>query len=427
MKKHVIYLALATVLFSSCASMVGVNPSQNYRSVTPPVPGQVFIPAGTFDLGAGEDPVVFDQFSQNRKVSVASFFIDANEVTNNEYREFVNWVRDSIAITNFVSNKDQFLVKSKSKVSSTNDLKSIDWKLVTTGKLLWSKSSRKKNPKLDEMFFKQDHLFNKKGDLDTRILNFSYGVFDYNEAYKNRDNLAKTREDFIVRDTINVYPDTTVWIKDFENLGNDLMVKDYFSNPKFGNYPVVGVSWKQAKAYTIWKTEKINREYKGTKRKPIEIRLPTEAEWEYAARGGLEGKNYPWGNELHGPKDCVMANYKLAPGNYVADGGLFTKPSKSYGANNYGLYNMAGNVAEWTENVYSSSPQATAIDLNPRIVSANGSGLQASKRVVKGGSWRDASYFIRNASRTFEDENVARSYIGFRTVMSASLEQSIKK
>lgn len=427
MKKSVKYLAIAMVLLSSCSSIVGLNPPRNYRSVTSPIPGQVFIPTGTFEMGASADPDVFVQFSQSRKVSVAAFFMDANEVTNNEYREFVHWVRDSIAITNFVENKEPFLVKPKTKEEIGDTERPIEWNVVASGKLLWSKSARKKNPRLDEMFYKQDHLFNKKGDLDTRILNYAYGVFDYNEAFKNRDNLAKTKADFTLVDTVNVYPDTTVWVRDFENVANDAMLKNYFSDPKFGDYPVVGVSWKQAKAYTIWKTQKINRLYKDSKRPPIEIRLPTEAEWEYAARGGVDGKNYPWGDNLHGPKDCLMANYKIAPGNYVADGGLFTKPSKSYSANNYGLYNMAGNVAEWTDNFYSSSPQGIAGDLNPNLISADGSLATAGRRVVKGGSWRDAFYFIRNASRTFEFQDTARSYIGFRTVSSASLEQSIKK
>lgn len=427
MKNSVKLLAIALVLFSSCASIIGLDPANTYRSVTPSVPGQVFIPSGTFEIGSSADPDVFEQFSQSKKVSVAAFFMDANEVTNDEYREFVNWVRDSIAVTNFVESKEPFLVKPKTKAEQELSDRPIDWNIVSSGKLLWSKGARKRNPRLDEMFYKQDHLFNKKGDLDTRILNYSYGVFDYNEAFKNRDNLAKTKADFTLRDTVNVYPDTAVWVKDFDNVANDLMLRNYFSDPKFGKYPVVGVSWKQAKAYTIWKTEKINRQYKDLKRAPIELRLPTEAEWEYAARGGVDGKNYPWGNELHGPKECLMANYKIAPGNYVADGGLFTKPAKSYAANAYGLYNMSGNVAEWTENFYTSSPQALAIDLNPNLVSADGSAVNSGKRVVKGGSWRDAAYFIRNASRTFEEQNVARSYIGFRTVMSAPLEQSIKK
>lgn len=429
MKKLTWYLAIAVVLFSSCANLVGLSSAQNYRSVSATIPGQVFIPAGAFELGAGKDSEMFEQFSQAKKVSIGAFFIDANEVTNDEYRQFVNWVRDSIAITNYVENKEQFLEKPKAQAELNTGSRLINWRVSNIGNLLWTKSARKKNPRLDEMFYKQDHLFNKKGDLDTRILNYAYGVFDYDEAFKNRNNLAKTIADYTIRDTINVYPDTSVWVKDFDNPANDMMLKHYFSNPKFGKYPVVGITWKQAKAYTIWKTQMINRKIAGTKWKAVEVRLPSEAEWEYAARGGKEGLNYPWGNELHGPKGCLMANYKVAPGNYVADGGLFTKPTKSYGANYYGLYNMAGNVAEWTENYYTPSPQGIAGNLNPILLVLEGTNdlKDADKRVVKGGSWRDAPYFIRNASRTFEYQDIARSYIGFRTVMTAPLEQSIKK
>ena len=92
--------------------------------------------------------------------------------------------------------------------------------------------------------------------------------------------------DYTVRDTINVYPDTTVWVKDFDNPANDIMLKSYFSNPKFGKYPVVGVTWQQAKAYTIWKTHMDNRRLMSLKASPIEVRLPSETECEYAARVG---------------------------------------------------------------------------------------------------------------------------------------------
>ncbi len=425
MKNSIKYLAIATVLISSCSIFKKMNAVQ-YSTI---IPGQVFVPAGAFELGAGKDPAVFEQFSQAKIVSVGAFFIDAHEVTNDDYREFVHWVRDSIAITNFVVNKESFLEKPKAQAELGSGPRYINWNVSDMNRLLWTKPARKKNPQLDEMFYKQNHLFNKKGDLDTRILKYAYGVFDYKEAFKNRNNLAKTTNDYTVRDTINVYPDTTVWVKDFDNPANDIMLRSYFSNPKFGKYPVVGITWKQAKAYTIWKTQMINRRLMSLKASPIEVRLPSEAEWEYAARGGQNGMNYPWGNELNGSKGCLMANYKVAPGNYVADGGLFTKPVKAYMPNDYGLYNMSGNVAEWTENYYTASPQGIVGNLNPILLGLDEiTSLQdAGKRVVKGGSWRDAPYFIRNASRTFEHQDTARSYIGFRTVMTAPLEQSIKK
>ena len=326
-------------------------------------------------------------------------------------------------------NKEEFLIKPKDKGDLNSNPQLINWDMSDMNRLLWTKPARKKNPQLDEMFYKQNYIFNKKGDLDTRILKYVYGVFDYKEAFKNKDNLAKSTIDYTTIDTINVYPDTTVWVKDFDNPANDMMLKGYFSNPKFGKYPVVGVTWKQAKAYTVWKTQMINRKLISAKVKPVEVRLPSEAEWEYAARGGKDGMNYPWGNDLIGSKGCLLANYKVAPGNYVADGGLFTKPVKSYSPNGYGIYNMSGNVAEWTENYYTPSPQGIVGNLNPILLGSDeaNSLRDGGKRVVKGGSWRDAPYFIRNASRTFEHQDVARSYIGFRTVMTAPLEQSIKK
>lgn len=429
MKNSIKYLVIATVLISSCSVLDKLNSGQDYRSIVAIIPGQVFVPAGAYELGSGKDPNVFEQFSQGKVISVGAFFIDANEVTNDEYRQFVNWVRDSIAITNFVVNKEEFLVKTKLDLALNNEPRLINWAAADMNRLLWTKPARKKNPRLDEMFYKQNHLFNRKGDLDTRILKYAYTTFDYNEAFKNRDNLAKSINDYTFRDTVSVYPDTTVWVKDFDNPTNDMLLKEYFSNPKFGKYPVVGVTWKQAKAFTVWKTQIVNRRLISAKIKPVQVRLPSEAEWEYAARGGQKGMNYPWGNELNSLKGCLMANYKVAPGNYVADGGLFTKPAKSYLPNNYGIYNMSGNVAEWTENYYTASPQGIVGNLNPILLGleANNNLQDVEKRVVKGGSWRDAPYFIRNASRTFEHQDIPRSYIGFRTVMTASLEQSIKK
>ncbi|RYF96886.1 MAG: gliding motility-associated lipoprotein [Chitinophagaceae bacterium] len=422
--KNLLQACLIGLLFlTGCSTTSDVN-KPYYKPFSSPVPGQVFIPSGTFSLGSSAEPDVLEQFSQSKKISVAAFFIDQTEVSNDDYREFINWVRDSIAITNFLEKKDQYMVKKKPS-DPAGTLEQINWRIVGNGRTIWGKASRKRNPRLDEMFYKQDHLFNKKGDLDTRILKYSFGIFDYEEAFRNRNNLAKTQSDYTYRDTINVYPDTTVWIKDFANLANDQMLKSYFSDPAFGKYPVVGITWKQAKAYTIWKTNMLNNKTRGlsTTRKTVTVRLPSEAEWEYASRGGEDGMNYPWGNALHGEKDCLMANFKVAPGNYVADGGLFTKPVRAYKANKYGVYNTAGNVAEWTENLYTSSPQGITGDLNPRLLGVNDN----ARRVVKGGSWRDAAYFIRSASRTFEHQDTARSYIGFRTVMSAPVEQSIKK
>ena len=87
------------------------------------------------------------------------------------------------------------------------------------------------------------------------------------------------------------------------------------------------------------------------------FRLPTEAEWEYAARGGRDMAKYPWGNPyIRNSKGCMLANFKPGRGNYYDDGFAYTAPVASYFANDYGLYDMSGNVAEWCEDALTLLP-----------------------------------------------------------------------
>jgi len=148
----------------------------------------------------------------------------------------------------------------------------------------------------------------------------------------------------------------------------------YWNDTKYNqtNQPVVGVDWNDAVAYAKWAGK----------------RLPTEAEWEYAARGGLVGKRYPWGDEISHDD----ANYSETVGKDKWD--RQAAPVGSFEANGYGLYDMAGNVYEWCqdwygENYYSSSPAK-----NPP---GPGTG---SYRVLRGGSWGNAAYALRVAARS---------------------------
>jgi gliding motility-associated lipoprotein GldK len=198
------------------------------------------------------------------------------------------------------------------------------------------------------------------------------------------------------------------------------MVEGYFSHPSFKDYPVVGVNWLQARAFTVWRT-RYNEAYKDSRHLPHRspYDLPTEEEFEYAARGGRIGTDYPWGGPyIRNAKGCLLANFKPGRGNYSDDGGTYTVKVKSYFPNDYGLYCMAGNVAEWTSSAFDPSASTFVNDLAPTFnYEAGKNDPEVMKRkVVRGGSWKDVGYFLQNASRSYEYQDSAKSYIGFRCV-----------
>ena len=139
-----------------------------------------------------------------------------------------------------------------------------------------------------------------------------------------------------------------------------------------------------------------------------------EVEWEYAARGGLEGAMYPWGGPYTtDEKACFLANFKPTRTDYAADGALYTAEARSYIPNGYNLYNMAGNVAEWTSSSYDASSYSFVSTLQPKDINPNN-----PIKVVRGGSWRDPALFLQVSARDSEYADSARSYIGFRTVQT---------
>jgi len=232
--------------------------------------------------------------------------------------------------------------------------------------------------------------------------------------------------DFLNTYIVAVYPDTTCWVNDFPNAQNEQYMKLYFSSAAYNDYPVVGVTWEQAEAFCAWRTNYLMRGLGAQARYIQRYRLPTEIEWEYAARG-KEGNPYPWeGIESKSKDGCFYANFKPDKGNYTDDGNLITSRVGIYGANSNGLFDMAGNAAEWTSTVYTEAGVDAMADLNPQLSynAAKEDPYLLKRKSVRGGSWKDPLSYIRSAWRTWEYENQPRSYIGFRCVRSKATTSS---
>jgi gliding motility-associated lipoprotein GldK len=237
---------------------------------------------------------------------------------------------------------------------------------------------------------------------------------------------GKKRSDFIKDTSYGIYPDTTVWVRDFAYSYNEPMHNDYFWHQAYSDYPVVGVTWWKAKAFCAWRTLNKNSYIKSKKKKQDLVnyfRLPIESEWEYAARGGLESATFPWGGPYaKNDRGCFLANFKPNRGDYAADQALYTVEAKSYEPNGYHLYNMSGNVSEWTDTSYDAASYEYVSTINPNV-----SDKKNKRKAVRGGSWKDVAYFLQVSTRDFEYADSARSYIGFRTVQDYMGTKDTKK
>ena len=299
-------------------------------------------------------------------------------------------------------------------------------------------------------------------------------MFYVEDNYDDQDSatVAKypTKEDYLK----SIEPREDVW--QGQLAFNDPYQEHYLRYPGFRYFPVVGVTWVQANEYAAWRTDAVNRNFERQAlaagyefdstylnqlppeqepRIPLEsgivlpdYRLPSEAEWEYAAQALIGAqwldenqthqRLYPWdGHALRNPYGKEMgyflANFKRGRGDYAGiagklnDGAMITAYIYEYPPNDYGLYNMAGNVNEWVMDLYRPLSFQDMDDLNPmrrndfldKVSNYNAATqlVNNKTRVYKGGSWKDVAYWLSPGTRRYLDQDSATSHIGFRCAM----------
>lgn len=461
--KHLFFAIIASLaLFTSCGKSIGsgiggeVTGEKGSSWAEPSPYGMVLVSRGSIEMGPAENDSLWDIKANPKGVSVDNFWMDETEVTNSKYRQFVYWVRDSIIrerLADPAFGGDETFKISEDRYGDP-----------VKPYLNWKKPIPKRPLEEEELAINSVtflHPITGVRGLDPRQMNFKYEWFDFTEAAKRRNRLIPQERilntditvdpsetvmiskdtayinedglpvnetivrplsslfDFVYTKIVNIYPDTTVWVNDFNNAYNEPYMRMYFSHAGYNDYPVVGVTWEQATAFCEWRTA-FYRMGQPKNGRPIEnFRLPTEGEWEFAARNGKTENKYPWdSNSTMDEKACFMANFKPGEGNYTKDGNLIPARVASYIPNRFGIYDLAGNVSEWTSTAYTESGTAQMNDMNPQYKydAAKEDPYSIKKKVVKGGSWKDIGRNIRGDMREGEYQNQPRSYIGFRCV-----------
>ena len=231
--KKLLVLSLVILTLVSCSNtnqgeLVGVR-KQSKPFNHPDPYGMVFVPLGSYTMGVGGQDIASSQITQPKTISVSSFFMDETEITNNEYREFVYWVRDSIArkILSEGENGENYLITQNPKTGEEYDPAILNWDEAID----WN------DEKLEEdLFFPEHERFFGRKEIDTRKLFYEYYWIDLQAAARkefredanyqdaglaNRPQGLNDRSVYIKKDRINVYPDTLAWIHDYSYSFND--------------------------------------------------------------------------------------------------------------------------------------------------------------------------------------------------------------
>ena len=373
------------------------------KDLQPFMQDMVKIPGGTFKMGEKLKWFNITEDDSNlilpetvRNVTVSDFFLCSHEVTNKEYREFVIYARDSMARQILASVDSSFLKGIKTKW--LNWEKPIDWK--------------------------HEALLNKL---------ISYNDY-FNEYSSLNDSIRFTFQmktaDGIVANSVLVYPDTIALERYY--FGNfDLRLKYYFWFIGYDDYPLVGVNWQQAYAYCIWKNmmlQKAMENHPSFKNILGEYYLPTEAQWEYAATYGIDkydifnrdtksrlNKKYDYKFNFDGSID----DNNLTRKSFFKDGSLYPVVEKFYNPNEFGIYNILGNVAEWVlEEESSEEVIVNDIGIYRNSRDYNQIDDWNKIRITKGGSWIDNLIYCYPSSKVWYKPDCQSGKNGFRIAMS---------
>lgn len=464
MRKVLIPVLLSIIIFSCGRRGIGSSVGGELTGIPvgkvweEPTPyNMVLVTRGAYRMGPAEIDSLWGFSIPSKGVSVDNFWMDEKEITNAQYKQFVYWVRDSIIRERLAD--PAYAGEDYYKITENEYGDPIPPRLDWSIPIPWSRNTEEEEAAINSVY--KIHPITGKKMLDAAQMNFRYEWFDAAEAAKRQNRLNPNERilntdlsidpdevimiskdtayidengrivnetitrplsslyDFVHTKIVNIYPDTTCWVNDFDNANNEYYMRNYFSHPGYAHYPVVGVSWEAATAFCEWRTMFLKNSLKGKNVLIEKYRLPTEAEWEMAARNANSDNRYPWDfNATTGESGCYNANFKPGEGAYAADNFLIPAKVGSFSPNNFGLYDMAGNVAEWTSTAYTESGNLQMSDMNPeyRYNAAPEDPYAMKKKVVKGGSWKDISTFIRSDLRDWEYQNRGRSFIGFRCV-----------